>query len=64
MSDTKRSAVIGLSLEEKKEIVKAMGSLNWFKCGNGHIYCVGECGKPKFGFWCPKCGTILLEMNL
>jgi len=46
-----------LSLEEKATIVKAMALAkgHWFKCPNGHIYAIGECGGAVETSKCPEC---------
>ena len=54
---------MNLTLEEKESITKALGQIKWYKCGYGHIYCVGECGKPVGGYSCPKCQTVLIEIQ-
>ena len=46
-----------ISKEKKVEILKAIG-LNkghWFKCPDGHIYCIGECGGAMEKSVCPEC---------
>lgn len=53
---------MNMTEEEKQSIVQALGTIKWFKCGYGHIYCVGECGRPSRGYECPKCGTTLIEI--
>ena len=46
-----------LTQEEKTMIHKAMefGKGHWFKCPNGHIYCIGECGGAMEKSVCPEC---------
>lgn len=36
----------GFTETERVEVVKAIGHTkgHWFKCPNGHFYCIGECG--------------------
>lgn len=48
-----------LSPEEKKMIVKAMGMAagHWFKCPNGHTYCITECGGAMVESKCNECGA-------
>ena len=29
----------------------------WYKCPNGHLYAVGECGRPMEESRCPECGS-------
>lgn len=31
-------------------------NLKWFKCGNGHLYTIGDCTKPATTSVCPTCG--------
>ena len=53
--------VDGLTDAERIEIVKAIG-LNqghWFKCPNGHYYCIGECGGAMHEAKCPECGATI-----
>ncbi|CAH0691773.1 unnamed protein product [Spodoptera exigua] len=43
---------------ERKLIVRAMSDLkagSWYKCPNGHIYCIGECGGANQISRCPEC---------
>jgi hypothetical protein len=51
--------VHGLTDSEKTEIVKAIGLTkgHWFKCPNGHFYCIGECGGAMEEASCPECGA-------
>lgn len=44
--------------QERKMIVKAIGlkAGHWFKCANGHFYCIGECGGAMEIGKCPECG--------
>ena len=43
--------------QERIEIVKAVGLSqgHWFKCPNGHYYCIGECGGAMELAKCPEC---------
>ncbi|XP_013381835.1 NFX1-type zinc finger-containing protein 1-like [Lingula anatina] len=42
---------------ERQEIVQAMGLTqgHWFKCPNGHIYAIGDCGGAMEEATCPEC---------
>ena len=52
-------AVSGLTEAERVEIVNAVGLTkgHWFKCPNGHFYCIGECGGATEIAKCPDCGA-------
>ena len=43
--------------QERIEIVKAVGLSkgHWYKCPNGHYYCIGECGGAMQKAKCPEC---------
>ena len=49
--------LIELTKEETIMIVKTIGLSqgHWFKCKNGHIYCIGECGGAMQEATCPEC---------
>ena len=53
--------VYGLSKQEKMIIVKAAGVKKgaWYKCPNGHLYCIGECGGATEKAKCPECGEVI-----
>jgi hypothetical protein len=44
---------------ERKEIVHAMGYKqgHWYKCPNGHIYSIGDCGGAMEKSKCNECGA-------
>lgn len=50
-----------LSQKEKMDIVKAVGLAkgHWYKCPNGHYYCIGQCGGATETSKCPDCGVII-----
>ena len=48
-------AVSGLTEAERVEIGLTKG--HWFKCPNGHYYCIGECGGAMEKAKCPECGA-------
>ena len=50
---------LGITDEERQQIVKAMGMRqgHWFKCPNGHIYAIGECGGAMVESKCNECGA-------
>lgn len=55
----KQYNVSGLTKAERVEIVKAIGLTrgHWFKCPNGHFYCIGDCGGATEIAKCPECGA-------
>ncbi|CAL8145279.1 unnamed protein product [Orchesella dallaii] len=50
---------VKLTEEEKKEVVGAFGGRpgRWFKCCNGHVYVITECGGAMEKGNCPECGV-------
>lgn len=50
---------LGISNQEKMLILQAMGLRqgHWYKCPNGHIYCITECGGAMQESTCPECGS-------
>ncbi|KAG9276956.1 NFX1-type zinc finger-containing protein 1 [Astyanax mexicanus] len=48
---------LGISDDERKMIVNAMNMNrgHWFKCPNGHIYAIGDCGGAMESRKCPDC---------
>ena len=46
-----------LTQDEKEMVIKAMGftSGHWYKCPNGHVYAIGECGGAMQESKCPEC---------
>ena len=48
---------VKLTEAERIMIVNAIGLRkgHWFKCRNGHIYCIGECGGAMEKAKCPEC---------
>ncbi|XP_047991691.1 NFX1-type zinc finger-containing protein 1-like isoform X2 [Leguminivora glycinivorella] len=49
------------SREERAMIVRAIGlkAGHWYKCPNGHFYCIGECGGAMQLSTCPDCGAAI-----
>ena len=37
-------------------LLRTLGT-QWYKCPNGHLYTVGECGRPMEESICPECGS-------
>ncbi|KAA0201877.1 hypothetical protein HAZT_HAZT003219 [Hyalella azteca] len=51
---------LGISNEERLLVLKAMHDVKkgaWYKCPNGHIYCITECGGAMQTAVCPDCGA-------
>lgn len=57
----KEYKVQGLTDTERFEIVKAIGlpKGHWFKCPNGHFYCIADCGGAMVTAKCPECGSTI-----
>lgn len=56
---------LGISEEERMQIVKAIGfpQGHWFKCPNGHIYVITECGGATERSTCPECKEVIGGIN-
>lgn len=52
-------ASLKITEKERREIVQAlrMSTGHWFKCPNGHIYVIGECGGAMEVGKCNECGA-------
>ncbi|XP_065913575.1 NFX1-type zinc finger-containing protein 1-like isoform X1 [Dysidea avara] len=61
----KKYRIGSISKQEKMEIVKAVGLSkgHWFKCPNGHYYCIGECGGAMQVAKCPECNASIGGMR-
>lgn len=57
IKNLKKLVHVEITQEEKKMIHKAMGLTqgHWFKCPNGHTYCITECGGAMEKSTCPDC---------
>ncbi|TRY97415.1 hypothetical protein DNTS_016604 [Danionella cerebrum] len=56
---------LGITDQERVSIVKAMG-LNkghWYKCPNGHVYAIGDCGGAMVKTKCPECDSAIGGTN-
>lgn len=42
-------------------VLQAMGFNrgHWYKCPNGHIYCIADCGGAMVRSKCPDCGSVI-----
>jgi len=52
----------GISVSELKMVVQAMsrefgGTGHWHRCVNGHLFTIGECGRPTQFARCSSCGA-------
>ncbi|CAG0889862.1 unnamed protein product, partial [Darwinula stevensoni] len=56
---SRSSGGLGISIEERVMILKAinLGQGHWYKCPNGHIYAIGECGGAMQESRCNECGA-------
>ncbi|XP_024415123.2 NFX1-type zinc finger-containing protein 1 [Desmodus rotundus] len=56
---------LGISERERVQIVKAIGLPlgHWFKCPNGHIYVIGDCGGAMQRSTCPDCKEVIGGVN-
>ncbi|XP_019395339.1 PREDICTED: NFX1-type zinc finger-containing protein 1, partial [Crocodylus porosus] len=56
---------LGISEEERVQIVSAIGCPrgHWFKCKNGHVYVIGECGGAMEQGRCPECQAVIGGRN-
>ncbi|XP_053848821.1 NFX1-type zinc finger-containing protein 1 [Vidua macroura] len=59
------AAGLGISEAERVQIVSAIGCPrgHWFKCKNGHIYVIGECGGAMQRSTCPECHEVIGGTN-
>ncbi|XP_066055411.1 NFX1-type zinc finger-containing protein 1 [Chamaea fasciata] len=56
---------LGISETERVQIVSAIGCPrgHWFKCKNGHVYVIGECGGAMQRSTCPECQEVIGGTN-
>ena len=47
---------------ESLNLLRTLGT-RWYRCPNGHLYVVGECGGPMQESKCPECGQIIGGRN-
>lgn len=52
---------LNISDRERKEILRAMNLTqgHWYKCPNGHVYCITECGGAMQESKCSECGAVI-----
>lgn len=55
------SSGLGITEEEKKMIVSTMNMApgHWYKCPNGHVYVITECGGAMESRQCPDCSATI-----
>ncbi|EFA00122.1 NFX1-type zinc finger-containing protein 1 [Tribolium castaneum] len=58
LNDVMKSG-LAISDQERREILQAMGFSkgHWYKCPNGHVYAIGECGGAMQEATCNECGA-------
>ncbi|XP_040464584.1 NFX1-type zinc finger-containing protein 1 isoform X3 [Falco naumanni] len=56
---------LGISEAERVQVVSAIGCPrgHWFKCRNGHIYVIGDCGGAMERSKCPECHAVIGGTN-
>ena len=61
----KKYHLVGIAPWEKQMILTAMHAKpgSWYKCQNGHIYNIGECGGAMVRSRCPECGATIGGSN-
>ena len=61
----KKYGVGGITEAERIEIVKAIGLKkgHWYKCPNGHYYCIAQCGGAMEVGKCPDCNATIGGRN-
>jgi len=47
---------------EALDLLRTLGT-RWYKCPNGHLYVVGECGGPMQESICPECRAMIGGLN-
>ena len=54
-----------ISSEEKQMILKAMNTKagSWYRCKNGHLYSISECGGAMEESRCPTCNASIGGRN-
>ncbi len=57
----------GVTAEEVREVISAIGFLDagwtgqghWYTCPNGHPYVIADCGGATMESTCPECGAVI-----
>ena len=58
VSDAERRAVFDAMAADVGSGFGSFGG-HWFKCENGHVYAIGECGGAMEQATCPECGAVV-----
>ena len=58
VSDAERRAVFDAMTADVGSGFGSFGG-HWFKCENGHVYAIGECGGAMEQAACPECGAVV-----
>ena len=53
--------ITGISRKEKQMIIRALNAKtgSWYKCPNGHVYNIGQCGGAMEESKCPECNSTI-----
>ncbi|XP_054765454.2 NFX1-type zinc finger-containing protein 1-like isoform X2 [Lytechinus pictus] len=56
-----QNTALAISDRERLQVVHAVGLSqgHWFKCKEGHVYAIGECGGAMEHARCPECGSVI-----
>ncbi|KXT16524.1 hypothetical protein AC579_1326 [Pseudocercospora musae] len=62
------TSVASVAAEEMRMVVAAMateflGTGHWYRCANGHLFTIGECGMAMELSRCPQCGAAVGGQN-
>lgn len=57
----KHSPELEISLEENRMVLQAASFQrgHWYKCPNGHVYCIADCGGVMERSKCPECASVV-----
>ena len=57
-----KNLICGLVDEKIYNVIKSLGN-TVYRCPNGHLYSIGECGRPMEESKCPDCGALIGGRN-
>lgn len=60
--DILHTIIPGIHQAKMKEIMNLVGG-TWYHCPNGHLYTIGECGRPMQQSSCPECNSMIGGAN-